>query len=573
MRRAAGLLLAIAGAVVSVVAQQAPPATGTGVIAGQVLDVTGGLPVPGIEVSLNRAVAPRSGSGRSATGPIPVLTDSQGRFVFSALPEGQYSLVTSPRTGTAPVRGAFVTLAADERISDVVLRVGRHGSIAGIVRDDAGDPVVGVRVRTFNRRSIQFRPVLFPRGEAATDDRGQFRIGDLPAGDYLVCACVRDALPIDRDLLARLAAFTVPAAIVARQLNEAILTFPLTFHPGGTRVADAMPITISPGEDRAGIDITMQAVTPRRVSGQLTGGGPNAGGAHKLLLTPEDEDTSAVGISEMEPVDVTPDGRFVFAGVPPGRYLLEVFPAEGAGLWASFPVVVADQDVSGLTVPLGPGATIRGRVEFSGSAPRPDRDTIQAARVGLVAVELTAAMLIRLSQSGSTGYPATIDRNGAFIIQGLPPGRYMVRATGFGPAWTVIESVRTNDGVSQGPLVTVDLSGTDSVVVTMSDTAMATLEGTFTLGRHESPNDTRVMMFPVDRAHWADPLGAPERFSFTGLSTAPTFRFDAVPPGDYYVVVVGQDELSTSFDRFAQWAVRATTVTLRPGETTTVTIK
>jgi len=537
-------------------------------VLGQVLDVVSGLPVSGVTVAMTRP------GSKPPAGPVgPVRTDSQGRFAFASLDRGTYGLRVS-QTGYTPVRGASVVLAADERVTDVVLRAGRYGSIAGTVRDDAGDPVVGVRVRTFNRRSLQFRPVLFPRGESITDDRGQFRIGDLPAGDYLVCACVRDALPIDTDLLARLASFTVPAAAAARQLNDTVLTFPLTFHPGGTRVADAMPVTVGHGENRVGINITMQAVTPRRVSGQLTGGGPNTGSAHKLILFPEDEDTSAMGISEIEPVDITTDGRFAFAGVPPGRYLLEAFPAEGAkGLWASLPVVVADQDVSGLTVPLGPGATIRGRVEFSGSAPRPDRDTIQAARVGLVAVEFTPAMMIRIGQSGSIGYPATIDRNGAFIIQGLPPGRYIVMASGFGQAWTAIESIRTNDGMSLDPLVTVDLSGTDSVVVTMSDTAMATLEGTFTLGKYESPGDTRVMIFPFDRTHWASPLAAPGRFSFTGLSTAPTFRFNAVPPGDYYVVVVGQDELSTSFDRFAQWAARATAVTLRAGETTTVTIK
>lgn len=570
MRRAAALAVAIAAAVVSVTAQQTPSTAGTGIIAGQVLDVTSGLPVPGVEVSIRRSGTRPAGPA----GPLgPVLTDSQGRFAFSSLAAGTYSL-NGPRGGYTNVRGASVTLAADERVTDVVLRVGRHGSIAGTVRDDAGDPVVGVRVRTFNRRSLLFRPVLFPRGEAVTDDRGQYRIGDLPAGDYLVCACVRDALPIDTDLLARLASFTVPAATVARQLNETVLTFPLTFHPGGARVADAIPVAVGHSEDRLGINITMQPVTPRRVSGQLTGGGPNAGSAHKLILFPEDEDSSAVGISEIEPVDVTPDGRFAFVGVPPGRYLLEAFPAEGSkGLWASLVVVVADRDVSDLTVPLGPGATLRGRMEFSGGAARPDRDTIQAARVGLVAAEFTPAMLIRLGQSGSIGYPATIDRNGAFTIQGLPPGRYIVQASGFGQAWTAIESIRTSDGVSQAPQLVVDLSGTDSVVVTMSDTALATLEGTIVLGRHESPNDTRVMLFPLDRSNWASPLAAPGRFSFTGLITTPAFRFDAVPPGDYHVVVVGQDELSTSFDRFAQWAARATTVTLRAGEKTTVTIK
>lgn len=106
----------------------------------------------------------------------------------------------------------------------------------------------------------------------------------------------------------------------------------------------------------------------------------------------------------------------------------------------------------------------------------------------------------------------------------------------------------------------------------MSDVALATLQGTFELDKHEWSNDSRVLMFPVDRSMWETPFAAPGRFASTGASNAPTFTFAAVPPGDYHVIVVNADEAQPSSDRFARWATRATTVTLRAGETTTVTL-
>jgi hypothetical protein len=50
------------------------------------------------------------------------------------------------------------------------------------------------------RVPVLFRSVLSPKGEAMTDDRGQFRIAKLPPGEYLVCACGRSPRPLDSQL-------------------------------------------------------------------------------------------------------------------------------------------------------------------------------------------------------------------------------------------------------------------------------------------------------------------------------------------------------------------------------------
>jgi hypothetical protein len=570
-------MLAIAMTVASLAAQQAPTApTGTGLIAGTVVDVTSGLPVSGVEVSLNRA-GTRPGPGGSVlatgTGPIPVLTDSQGRFVFSALPEGQYSLGTPPRNGNVPVRGAAVTLAANQRVTDMMLRVGRYGSIAGWVQDDAGDPVVGITVRGFAKRVLPGGlNSLMPRGTAVTDDRGQFRLRGLSVGDYLVCACTRDALPIDKDLLTRMATFAIPVEAVGNQLNESVLTFAPTFHPGNTRIASAQPVTVGHSANVMGISITMQAVTPYRVSGQLTGGGAAPGTSHMMVLFAEGEDPTAIGISELTPVSLMPDGAFSFAGVTPGRYTLEAYPADGkAGLFASLNLTVADREVAGLVLLLSEGATVRGHVEFPGAG-RPDSEALTRARVRLVPLEMTIGMMLNIGATGTPGHGAQLTDDGTFTISGVRPGRYVVHAGQFGASWKSIASVLGPDGNSDDGVVQVPDTGIERLTVTMSDTPIGTLKGTVALGKYESPGDVGVFAFPADRARWTMPQSIPGYFDFA-RALGGAFTFTTLRPGDYYVIALMADEASPTPLNFAEWSKRATLVSLHGGQTTTVNLK
>jgi hypothetical protein len=69
---------------------------------------------------------------------------------------------------------------------------GRHdqgfkfGSISGIVTDDIGEPVVGAAVRLYRRNLVAGRRVLSQVNQAATDDRGVYRMSSLLAGEYYV---------------------------------------------------------------------------------------------------------------------------------------------------------------------------------------------------------------------------------------------------------------------------------------------------------------------------------------------------------------------------------------------------
>jgi len=545
--------------------------TGRGMIAGVVRDVTTGLPAEGVTVAMTFRAPEPAQPARPALdpprfAPAPLLattlrTDSKGRFVFSALRAGSYTLRIR-QDGYAPVRGAAVTLASGQVVTDVALVIGKHGSISGTVRDDAGDPVVGVSVRTFNRPMVGFRPGLFPGRTGTTDDRGHFRIADLPPGDYLACACARDPLPIDKDLLDRMTTFSVPVTGVARELNDTVLTFAPTFHTGSTRVSDAVPITVGYADDRTGVDITLRPESPRRVSGQLTGGGTNSGAAYSLLLFPQDDDPAAVGISEVAPVELTPEGTFHFAAVTPGKYTLEAFAKDGTlGLSASVSVIVGDHDVTDVSVALNAGATVKGRVNFSGTAARPEGDQWQKASVGLVPIQLTPAMLIRTGTSGGIGFNGKPNPDGAFTISGVKPGRYLVTAGGMGAGWHAVEA-----------LVDVPADGLETMVVTMSDVPAASLEATVALGRYELGNELRIAMFPMDQTYWSETFAAPRRFALSGLLVNGTATFPSVPAGEYYVALVDTNA-GLSPERMTEWAKSAVVVRLRPGEMTRVAVR
>ena len=105
-----------------------------------------------------------------------VLSDSDGRFTLSA-PAGRYSVVAS-KTGYARREAP---IANSDRVE---LRLVRSAAISGRVVDEVGDPAAGARVVAGTSVSPDNRLIAIAAAE--TDDRGEYRIGGLAAGNYVV---------------------------------------------------------------------------------------------------------------------------------------------------------------------------------------------------------------------------------------------------------------------------------------------------------------------------------------------------------------------------------------------------
>jgi len=447
-------------------------------IAGQVIDSETRQGVPGA-MAIMAGVRLAPGGGGAARPAPPVRTDSQGRFVFTRLAAGNY-LVQAQLEGYATNSAAgvrTVDLSDGTSVTDVRIQLIKLATIAGTVQDDGGDPVVGVEVLAFRRTTLQGRPpVLAGDGRARTDDRGQYRLTGVLPGEYYVCACSREPIPFDGQLLTTLAARPLELLAVAGRaakagadaasLDTTLRTFAPTFHPNTTLAGRATRVRVSGAQPQAAINIDVTAVRAARVSGMVLGAPNNSFTAGALRLVPIGDIPEAAAITQVVPMLVQPDGRFDFAGVAPGQYLLEVRftpgapgggpsgaalafiggrgaptgAARGGGpaaemMWASQPIAVGDEDVTGLVIGLQPGATITGRLEFVGNSPPPP--PAPPVQPGQPITTRPSGIQLNPLDAPPRGraFTTTVTPDGTFRMPGVVPGRYVVSPVINVPGW------------------------------------------------------------------------------------------------------------------------------------------
>ena len=398
-----------------------------------------GRPVKRARVLLN---APELPGGRGA------LTDDQGTFDFTELPQGRYTLAVS--------KNGFVNLAYGQRrplqpgtplqLNDgqqmlgLEFRLPRGSVIAGRVFDESGEALPGATVRVMAYRYAQGSRQLVPAGNSATDDRGQYRIWGLNPGDYYVTAVARNTnagpgVPFGGrggrggGPSANVGGTAPPASADAPELSA----YAPTYYPGVESIAQARPISVALSAEALDIDFSVLLVRTARVTGRVIASDGSAVSTGNVVLTPEGQQSGRPGPGTGFGSRIEWDGAFNIANVPPGRYVLR---ARGDDWelpqFAMMPVSVASGDVSSLNVVLTPGATITGSI------------TLQRAQSA--SADLTQFRIGAPSADGSNLGPqqnSRVDQNGRFTLEAVPVGSHWIRAQA--PRGWVLKSV-TADG-------------------------------------------------------------------------------------------------------------------------------
>jgi len=149
-------------------------------------------------------------------------------------------------------------LADGQALEGVSIPIFHGGSISGRVVDASGDPVEFAQVSLLRIPAAGRvgRPTM--RGGTATDDRGEFRIGRLEPGSYIVQVIGRRG-PNPEDMLPAGALTTPP------------LPLPLpTYYPGALSIDQAQPIVVDRGQAAADIEVVLSEGVPGVILGTLT---------------------------------------------------------------------------------------------------------------------------------------------------------------------------------------------------------------------------------------------------------------------------------------------------------------
>jgi len=541
---------------------RAAPRTGTASIRGRVTSVDTGQPLRRAEVQLGAAPGVATNPGDS---PIVVATDEQGYYQINKLPAGRFTL-TASKTGymtlqhgqRRPLEGSRpIELTGGQALENVNFALPRGAVIVARITDEFGEPAAGVRVTAQQYRFVSGVRRLVNAGNAssfvagATDDFGEMRIAGLAPGEYIVSAATAFA--------------SVAVRMVAAGPGQRYGT---TYYPGTSSVDDARRVTVAVGQE-ATVTFPLVPVRLARLSGTLrdsTGAVPQPQQLRMSLTF-----LIGYGNSSGVAVNLRPDGSFSAVDLAPGEYALTVSPGTaqpgGPKEYAQTQIFVKGEDITGLSVTTGKGATMRGRFVFDTGAPSAD------ARPGSIQFR------IAFPQSPGTQDRPSWNADWTFEFPGLLGSGAIIRSGAFvTPGQTFTPSTWYIKAVMLEGKDVFDTpfnfeSGRDindlQVILTQKQTE---LNGHAMDAEGRPVPDYVTVVFPENRALWTPQT----RFISTGRpDQTGTFKVVGLPAGSYLATAVDYLETGAEGDPelLAKLVDGATRVSMGEGETKSLSLR
>jgi hypothetical protein len=568
-----------------------PPRAGTALVAGQVVDNGSKEPLTGVVVAL---------TGRGMP-PLRVVVDATGRFAFRDLPAGPFNLIATkpgylggqPGQQDPMAIGLPIELADGQHETGLTLRLWKLGALTGTAYGDAGVPLVEAEVHALRRTLTSGRWRLTEGPVTATDDHGHYRLSGLTPGEYVLA--LKPAQNRETALLlAILSANPTAAADVMTgatmssrpgpDADARVRNYPVVFYPSVSSSDRASTVVVAADKEQAGLDFHVKSQHFVRVSGSVAGFGGGASGL-SVRLVPTDADAEGWSV-DAAVTACEEDGRFEFSAVPAGRFVATVVsnptpvpppngPPPGApgppGLpqplpaeptwWARVPVTIGTTNITGLTLPLERGRTVNGRAVFDGLMPQPS-----VAELAQITIRLEPAD--QPPPAANAVWRGRVGPDGRFTTMGVPPGRYFLRVATLPRYWTLLSALSGSRDALDAPL---EIRETDiaDVVLSFANRPLATVSGTARDAEGQPSIDAAILIFPVDRALWADTSATSRRLRLVRPLQGGTYTVQGLPAGEYFAAAVSGVVPAAWQDpqKLAALTLRATRVRVDSGET------
>jgi protocatechuate 3,4-dioxygenase beta subunit len=288
--------------------------------------------------------------------PNTATSDANGRFQLKNLEPGRYHL-SATRNGYARQEygqrathgsGTILTLTAGQHLKDVSFRLTPAAVIAGHVYDEDGEPVAEAEVQALRFQYEKGQRKLTASGAAETNDLGEYRLYGLEPGQYYVSASYNP----------RQFGSEGPEAGYAP-----------VYYPGSADPSRAAALDLHASDELPGIDFTLVPVKTFNVRGRVYDAVNSRPGIHTMiLLEPRNADVQRWTMTSQNFVQ-DPQGAFELRGVVPGSYYLLAMSTEGDKQYTAREAIeVSDSDMEGVSLVIGPGIDLKGRIRVEGNA-------------------------------------------------------------------------------------------------------------------------------------------------------------------------------------------------------------
>ncbi len=476
---------------------------------------------------------------------ISVLTDSEGRFEFPALPEADISvLVHKPgyfsglELNPSNFEPEVVHLTAD--VSGLTLNLLPEGVVAGHVATVKGEPIEDSPVRILREVFANGYRHWEVRAQATTDEDGQFRMVGLMPGRYLLA--IGPSLP----------------SIHATRLRKIRKNgYGTIFYPGVPDMDSATPLVIAGGQQLQ-TDFALKLEPIFQVSGMLVGFSPGSGVGVQFA--------SRSGEIIPSPIDVDMQTGKFHGAIPGGAYLLQARGADSAGRVAAtdLPVVV-NNDVEGITLALGSSITIPVSVELrptSGAAEQVAAANFRPVRDFAVSTLQLISTDLRVDR---VQVQAERNERGELAFRNLVPGRYSLEVATTQPWYVRSAASGTTDLLREELVIGAGRHPEPLQLVLRDDGASLKIH----VVADGQPAAGSVLLFS-DQTTLTNAL--------TGLS-APggEISFSALAPGEYKLLAFDAETMgSLEFrnpEALAPYTSKAVTITVHAGEEATLNVE
>jgi protocatechuate 3,4-dioxygenase beta subunit len=469
--------------------------------------LNGNFTTGGINAPLPQAPPPRTPGAATAPLPIPpVTTGRDGKFLVRDLDDGTYRILITidgfvrQEYGQRALSGSgtTLTLARGEILKDLVVRMTRAGNVSGRINDDKGQPASGVLLQLIKvSYNAEGQRVFQTAGGARTNDRGEYRIYWITPGRYYLAAGTPPG----------------PSTGFARgnvSTNETLSPYVFTYYPGTTDLSRAIPIDVRPGSDQP-LDFQVTRQQLYSIRGRIVDAMTNQSTGPIAISLAYRTMTGEPGVLQFAQVYDPATGLFEIPNVVPGAYV--ILGNTGTGTVRT-PVEIVNADIENLTLVVGRGIDIVGRLRVEGGRPP------NPVRVQLRPVAKDGTYSIGFASTGEFS-------EGVMRLSGVLPGEYRVIVAPMPQHYVKSVTFDRNDALSSTITIEERAASAGSGLEVVISSNVARIEGVVTDDRLQPVPGVQAVLVPDRNRERAE--------LFKAVTTDPAGRVSmgGVAPGDY----------------------------------------